>query len=98
MRRTDANSGDMLKPDLAHVAGWREAPANVRTFSVTLVGSVSGNNSEMARRRGQRNGYLRIEHGSWLLTYRVYDQFGRPKRETVRIGLAEGNGSFTEKQ
>ena len=26
----------------------------------------------MARRRGQRKGYLRAENGSWLLTYRKY--------------------------
>ncbi len=52
----------------------------------------------MSRRRGQRSGWLRAEHGSWLLTYRVYDQTGRPHRETVTIGPAAGAGKFTEKQ
>lgn len=52
----------------------------------------------MARRRGQRSGWLRPEHGSWLLTYRVYDQTGRAQRETVTIGPSEGTGKLTEKQ
>ncbi len=52
----------------------------------------------MARRRGQRKGWLRAEHGSWLLTYRVYDQTGRGHRETVTIGPCDGSGKLTEKQ
>jgi len=52
----------------------------------------------MGRRRGQRNGWLRVEHGAWLLTYRVYDQTGRGHRETVTIGPATGKGKLTEKQ
>lgn len=52
----------------------------------------------LARRRGQRSGWLRPEHGSWLLTYRVYDQTGRGNRETVTIGPAAGAGKLTEKQ
>lgn len=53
---------------------------------------------DMGKRRGQRSGYLRIEHGAWLLTYRVYDPTGRSHRETVRIGPAEGTGKLTERQ
>ena len=53
---------------------------------------------DMARRRGQRKGFLRVEHGSWLLTYRVYDQTGRGHRETVTIGPGDGPGKLTEKQ
>jgi len=52
----------------------------------------------MGRRRGQRQGHLRPHHGSWLLTYRVYDQTGRGHRETVMIGPAEGKDRLTEKQ
>jgi integrase len=52
----------------------------------------------MSRRRGQRKGWLRREHGSWLLTYRVYNQTGASQRETVTIGPCEGTGKLTEKQ
>lgn len=54
--------------------------------------------TELARRRGQRKGHLRVEHSSWLLTYRVYDQTGRSQRETVTIGPGTGPGKLTEKQ
>src|SRR5215831_11878673 len=53
---------------------------------------------DMGKRRGQRKGYLRPEHGSWLLTYYVYDQTGRSHRETVKIGPASGPGKLTGKQ
>jgi integrase len=65
---------------------------------------------DMARRRGQRTGWLRPENGSWLLTYRAYvwDQESRktkPQRLTVKIGPAPDpptrrtkNGELTEKQ
>lgn len=53
---------------------------------------------DMGRRRGQRSGHLREHHGSWLLTYRVYDVSGKSQRETVTIGPADGPGKFTEKQ
>ena len=53
---------------------------------------------DMSRRRGQRKGWLRPEHGAWLLTYRVYDQTGKGQRETVTIGPCEGSGKLTEKQ
>ena len=53
---------------------------------------------DMSRRRGQRKGWLRPEHGAWLLTYRVYDQTGKNQRETVTIGPCEGSGKLTEKQ
>src|ERR1035441_430351 len=53
---------------------------------------------DMSRRRGQRKGWLRPEHGVWLLTYRVYDQTGKGQRETVTIGPCEGSGKLTEKQ
>jgi integrase len=58
---------------------------------------------DMARRRGQRKGYLRIEHGSWLLTYRIYQwnvekKKNLPVRDTVTIGPGEGPGKLTEKQ
>ena len=53
---------------------------------------------DMARRRGQRGGFLREHHGLWLLTYRVYDQAGTPHRETVTIGPAEGKEKLTKKQ
>lgn len=53
---------------------------------------------DMGRRRGQRSGWLRAEHGSWLLTYRMYEQTGRSHRETVTIGPANGPGRLTEKQ
>lgn len=52
----------------------------------------------MARRRGQRKGFLRVDHSSWLLTYRVYDPTGRSRRETQTIGPATGPGKLTEKQ
>ena len=52
----------------------------------------------MSRRRGQRKGWLRPEHGSWLLTYRVYNQTGGSQRETVTIGPCDGTGKLTEKQ
>lgn len=52
----------------------------------------------MGKRRGQRSGYLRNHHGSWLLSYRVYDATGRSHRETVRIGPAEGTGKLSERQ
>ena len=52
----------------------------------------------MGKRRGQRKGRLRIEHGSWLLTYRVYEPSGQNHRETVKIGPAAGSGKLTEKQ
>ncbi|HXE05776.1 MAG TPA: hypothetical protein VN579_07310, partial [Bryobacteraceae bacterium] len=65
--------------------------ANVFTQTATLAG--------MARRRGQRKGYLRIEGGSWLLTYRVYVPGKRlPDRVTKTIGPANGPGKLTEKQ
>lgn len=41
---------------------------------------------------------LRPEHGSWLLTYRVYNQTGASQRETVIIGPCQGTGKLTEKQ
>jgi integrase len=65
---------------------------------------------EMARRRGQRKGWLRPESGSWLLTYRAYVwdpeiRKTKPHRITVMIGPAPDpptrrakNGELTEKQ
>src|SRR5580658_6185917 len=58
---------------------------------------------ELARRRGQRKGYLRIEHGSWLLTYRIYvwnieEKKSLPERRNVTIGPGDGPGKLTEKQ
>lgn len=56
-------------------------------------------NSDMARRRGQRKGYLRADNGSWLLTYRVYArECPAGKRHTVTIGPADGPGKLTKKQ
>lgn len=53
----------------------------------------------MARKRGQRKGYLRPENGSWLLTFRVYTaEHPAGKRQTVTIGPAEGTGKLTMKQ
>lgn len=64
----------------------------------------------MARRRGQRKGWLRAESGSWLLTYRKYVWDPEVKRTqahrvTVTIGPAPDpptrkarNGELTEKQ
>jgi integrase len=52
----------------------------------------------MGRRRGQRKGWLREQSGQWRLTYRLYDVLGRPKREDVYIGPAEGPGKLTAKQ
>jgi integrase len=52
----------------------------------------------MGKRKGQRAGYLRIEHGSWLLTYRVYEPGGKSHRETVKIGPADGSGKLSAKQ
>ena len=57
----------------------------------------------MARRRGQRNGYLHAHHGSWLLTYRIYQwnaetKTSEPIRRTVTIGPAAGPDKLTEKQ
>jgi hypothetical protein len=64
----------------------------------------------VARRRGQRTGWLRAENGSWLRTYRLYtwdseQHTTRPQRVTVKIGPAPDpptrkarNGELTEKQ
>ncbi len=57
----------------------------------------------MARRRGQRDGWLHEKNGTWLLTYRIYrwDAEKRksvPARPTVSIGPAEGPGKLTRKQ
>lgn len=64
----------------------------------------------MARRRGQRSGWLRAENGSWLLTYRIYiwdpeAAKSKPHRETVTIGPAPNpetrkakNGELTRTQ
>jgi integrase len=62
------------------------------------VESFLKRDDEMARRRGQRKGHLRVHNGSWLLTYRVYDQSGVGHRETVTIGPGDGPGRLTEKQ
>lgn len=59
---------------------------------------VSFLKDDMSRRRRQNTGWLRPEHGSWLLTYRVYDPTGRARRETVTIGPATGVGKITGKQ
>lgn len=63
---------------------------------------------DMARRRGQRSGYLRADKGSWLLTYREYTwdpdlRKTLPKRKTVTIGPAPVGkkrkaGDLTKKQ
>jgi integrase len=66
------------------------APSHVR---ISLKGG-----DDMARRRGQRRGWLREDGGSWLLTYRLYDALSRVKRETVTIGPATGPGKITKKQ
>jgi integrase len=68
------------------------------TFSPAHVTLRPCDDADMARRRGQRKGWLRPEKGSWLLTYRLYDQFGRAKREVVTVGPAEGVGKLTKKQ
>ncbi len=64
----------------------------------------------LSRRRGQRNGWLRPENGSWLLTYRIYtwdpeQRENKAQRVTVKIGPAPNpptrkarNGELTEKQ
>lgn len=64
----------------------------------------------MARRRGQRTGWLRAESGSWLLTYRKYvwdpaDHKTKSQRVTVTIGPAPDpptrrahNGELTRHQ
>lgn len=69
----------------------------VATQASPRVSFLKGD-QDMGRRRGQRSGHLREHHGSWLLTYRVYDTAGKSQRETVTIGPAEGPGKFTEKQ
>lgn len=64
------------------------------------VSFMSKESSEdMARRRGQRKGYLRPENGNWLFTYRIYTR-EHPKghRLTVTIGPADGAGKLTKKQ
>ena len=66
------------------------------SFPIRLQSFLAG--EDMGRRRGQRAGWLRPEHGSWLLTYRVYEPTGRSHRETVTIGPAEGKSKLTEKQ
>lgn len=68
------------------------------TYPLHAGAMLSLKESDMARRRGQRTGWLRSDHGSWLLTYRLYDQWGGSRRETVTIGPAEGRGKLTEKQ
>lgn len=60
--------------------------------------SLRGDQGDMGRRRGQRKGWLREHNGQWRLTYRLYDVLGRPKREDVPIGPAEGPGKLTRKQ
>lgn len=50
----------------------------------------------MGRRRGQREGWLRRDSGSWLLTYRDYSK--QPPRQTVTIGPCKGLDALTKKQ
>jgi hypothetical protein len=71
----------------------------------TSLSSVFRGKAEenMARRRGQRDGWLHEKNGTWLLTYRVYrwDAEKRksvPARPTVSIGPTEGPGKLTRKQ
>ncbi len=56
----------------------------------------------MARRRGQRKGYLREESGSWLLTWRedVRDDDGKLIRKpfTKKIAIAKGSGSVSKRE
>ncbi len=59
---------------------------------------LSTEGAELARRRGQRTGWLRAENGSWLLTYRMYVPGKAAQRVTVKIGPAEGQGKLTKKQ
>jgi integrase len=72
--------------------------------------NLSREDQDMARRRGQRTGYLRPENGTWLLTYRIYvwdleRRKTKPERVTVSIGPAPNpptrrrkEGELTEKQ
>lgn len=68
----------------------------VNPTAIRLQSFLTG--EDMGKRKGQRSGYLRIDHGSWLLTYRAYAPTGESHRETVKIGPAEGSGKLTAKQ
>lgn len=69
---------------------------------VSIMGSATllihtEDQQNMARRRGQRRGWLRIDKGTWLLTYRDYAVEGAP-RVTKKIGPGKGPGKLTKKQ
>ena len=80
-------------------------PIARNSVASTSLSSIFRGKAEenMARRRGQRDGWLHEKNGTWLLTYRVYrwDAEKRrsvPARPTVSIGPAEGPGKLTWKQ
>ena len=56
----------------------------------------------MARRRGQRKGFLREKSGSWLLTWRedVRDEDGKLIRKpfTKKIAIAKGAGAVSKRE
>src|ERR1019366_4364447 len=67
VRRSDSPAeGDAADPE--SVQGANAVPIQPRQ-KVSFL-----REDDMSRRRGQRKGWLRPEHGAWLLTYRVYDQ------------------------
>ena len=70
-----------------------------RTTVSAIASMTGGYDPDMARRRGQRKGYLRAENGSWLLTFRIYTHDSpQGKRQTVTIGPADGPGRLTKHQ
>jgi len=68
------------------------------TASPLLLSLTNKEVNDMSRRRGQRTGWLREKSGSWLLTYRLYDQWGTAKKETVTVGPATGPGKLSQRQ
>jgi integrase len=53
---------------------------------------------KIARRRGQRTGYIYERGPWWFLQYREYEEGKPPRKVTKRIGVANGPGKITRKQ
>src|SRR5207248_6953117 len=102
--RTESNSGSRPLSIANGVVGVH-SPTATNSIATSSVSSMFRGRADenMARRRGQRDGWLHEKNGTWLLTYRVYrwDAEKRksvPARPTVSIGPAEGPGKLTRKQ
>ncbi len=58
---------------------------------VTPRVNVRSQEDDMARRRYQKDGWLRVEGDGWRLTYRKYDPAGNSKRPDIRIADAKAH-------